>query len=55
MCKLYEEEMERMRVKKPEFAEEEDDDFLADIFRDTIASDDIRDADDDDEYDGGDA
>lgn len=54
-CKLYEEEMERMRVKKPEFADEEDDDFLADIFRDTIASDDIRDADDDDEYDGGDA
>lgn len=31
-CKMYEEEMERLRVERPELSDEEDDDFLSDIF-----------------------
>lgn len=31
-CKLYEEEMAKLRVERPEYAEEEDDDMLYDIF-----------------------
>lgn len=31
-CKLYEDEMNRLRVERPEFADEDDDDFLNDIF-----------------------
>ena len=31
-CKLYEEEMEKLRVKAPEFDDEDDDTFLADLF-----------------------
>lgn len=33
-CRLYEEEIEKMRVENPEFEDEEDDDMLADIFGD---------------------
>lgn len=35
-CRLYEEEMARMRVARPEYADESDDDFLADIFEDAL-------------------
>lgn len=31
-CRMYEEEMERLRVERPELSDEEDDEFLTDIF-----------------------
>jgi hypothetical protein len=36
-CKMYEDAMEELRVKRPELADEDDDTFLSDIFDDTVA------------------
>lgn len=39
-CKLYDQEMERLRVKRPEYADEDDDTLLADIFDNSSIGDD---------------
>lgn len=41
-CKMYERAMDELRVKRPEFADEDDDTMLADIFDDAPSSGDIE-------------